>query len=203
MTLHLQDVMGYSVVASGFAFLPFMVLNIGLTVTGITARLVARFGAAAVLMAGLSLATAGLVWLSFVGPDSTFAAAILAPSMIMGAGIGLSVVPANVLIVDNSPAADAGAASGLMQALLQVGGALGLATLMTVFGPLQRSDPSGTATGTTILVGSSFAMVALLVLVVAYRRGVPRPRDRTRRHTSRRRRPCTTPRRSACTPRAR
>lgn len=203
MTLHLQDVMGYSVVASQFAFLPFMVLNIGLTVTGITARLVARFGAAAVLMAGLSLAIAGLVWLSFVGPDSTFAAAILAPSMIMGAGIGLSVVPANVLIVDNSPAADAGAASGLMQALLQVGGALGLATLMTVFGPLQRSDPSGTATGTTILVGSSFAMVALLVLVVAYRRGVPRPRDRTRRHTSRRRRPCTTPRRSACTPRAR
>ncbi|WP_439032262.1 MFS transporter [Gordonia terrae] len=169
MTLHLQDVMGYSVVASGFAFLPFMVLNIGLTVTGITARLVARLGAAPVLMAGLSLAIVGLLWLSFVGPESTFVSAILAPSMIMGAGIGLSVAPANVLIVDNSPAADAGAASGLMQALLQVGGALGLATLMTVFGPLQRSDPSGTATGTTILAGSSFAVVALLVLVVAYR----------------------------------
>ncbi|MEO9328415.1 MFS transporter [Gordonia aurantiaca] len=167
MTLHMQDIMGYSVIASGFAFLPFMTLNIALTIVG-TPRLAARFGAVPVLMTGLLMVVAGLLWLSAIGPESTYAASILAPSMIMGAGIGLAVVPVNMLVVDNSPAADAGAASGLLQALLQIGGALGLATLMTVFGPLQRNDPSGTATGTTILVAAMFAVAALVVLAAAY-----------------------------------
>ncbi|GAC66500.1 MFS transporter [Gordonia soli] len=174
-TLHLQDVLRYSVIASGFAFLPFMALNIGLTVSGVTARLVARFGAARILLVGLFLAIVGLLWLSRIGPDSSFLVDILAPSMVMGAGIGLSIVPANVLVVDNSPEADTGAASGLMQALLQVGGALGLATLMTVFGPLQREDPSGTATGTTILVASAFAGVAFVALAIATFRVARRP----------------------------
>ncbi|MFE3280706.1 MFS transporter [Nocardia sp. NPDC059239] len=174
----LQDVRGYNALETGLAFLPFMAMNIGLVVSGTTARAVERFGPERSLVAAMVLLVAGLLWMSTIGPASPLIPSVLGPFLILGAGAGLAFVPLSALVVRNAPPADAGAASGLMQMGIHVGGALGLAVLMTVYGPLQRSDPSGTATGPTILVAAIFAAVALISFNLLSRS--PRPRDHAR-----------------------
>ena len=173
VVLFLHDVKGYDSLTTGLAFLPFMLVNLGLVVSGVTARVVDRFGPQRTLTSAIALFVVGLVWMSLLGPASSYAASILGPSLVLGVGAGLAFVPLSALVVQNAPAEDTGAASGLMQTGIQVGGALGLAVLMTVYGPLQRSDPSGTATGPTILVAAGFALAALVALLFLGRR--PRP----------------------------
>ncbi|WP_068273050.1 MFS transporter [Aldersonia kunmingensis] len=162
VVLFLQDVKGYDALATGLAFLPFMALNIGLVVTGTTARVVERFGAERTVIGSLVLMVGGLLWMALLRPESTFLASILGPSLLLGVGVGLAFVPLSALVVRNAPISDTGAASGLMQMGIQVGGALGLAVLMTIYGPLQRNDPSGTAIGPTLLVAAVFAVAALI-----------------------------------------
>lgn len=62
-------------------------------------------------------------------------------------GVGFSVVPLNMVIVSGVPAEDSGAASGLLQALQQIGGALGLAVLVAVYGAAGRGAEAAALVG--------------------------------------------------------
>jgi EmrB/QacA subfamily drug resistance transporter len=136
LTQFLRGVLGYSDLQTGFAFVP-LTATVFLT-SQLSARvLVERFGDRRVMLAGLSLSMAGMLGLTQLGQDSGYLA-LLAPLVIFGAGNGLAFVPLTTAALAGVDPQDAGAASGLVNVMQQLGGSLGLAVLVTVFGSTSR-----------------------------------------------------------------
>jgi EmrB/QacA subfamily drug resistance transporter len=131
ISLYMQQVLGYSALKAGLAYLP---LAVGIIVSaGVASQLVTRMGFKPVLIAGLVLIAAGLVWFGQVSaPGGTYLGDILFPSLLAAVGLGFAFVPVTIAAVTGTKPDEAGLASGLINTAQQVGGALGLAILATV-----------------------------------------------------------------------
>jgi len=129
--LYLQHVHGYGALKTGLAFLP-LTLVLGVFSLGITARLMARFGALQVLLGGLTSITVALVWLANLPAHASYLPTIFAPFTLLGLGAGLAFLPLTTIAMADVPIADAGLASGIVNASLQISGAIGIAALSTV-----------------------------------------------------------------------
>ncbi len=129
--LYLQHVQGYSVLQTGFAFLP-QTLGLAVMSSGITARIVDRFGARLPLVIGLAATGIGLGVLTQVGAHSSYLVAMFPAYLLMGVGAGLAFMPLLTLAMANVPATDAGMASGIVNTSLQLSAALGVAVLGTL-----------------------------------------------------------------------
>ena len=138
LTLFLQNVLGFSALRAGVAYLPFAVII--MVVAGAAAKLVGRVGPRFPLMLGTFLAAGGLFWFSRLTPDSTYATGVL-PGMVLGAsGMALTFVPLTLLAVSGVRRDETGIASALLNSGQQVGGSLGLAILGTIAASVTRSD---------------------------------------------------------------
>ncbi|AYF79402.1 MFS transporter [Nocardia yunnanensis] len=168
LTQFLQDVLGLSALATGFAFLPTAVLMF--TMIRLIPRLLPRFGPQPVTMTGAVAMTAGLILLTTLTAHSGYFPVLFAAMLLLGCGIGLSVSPLNVIIMSNVEPHEAGAAGGALQTLQQTGASLGLAILVTVFGTAAR-DAGGTAqhalVGGMTVAFAVAAGIAALAFVVA------------------------------------
>jgi len=131
ISLYVQGVLGYSALKAGLSYLP---LAIGIILSaGAASALVTRFGVKPILITGMLLIAAGLVWFSQVHtPGGSFAHDILGPSLLAAVGLGFSFVPVTIAAVIGTAPQEAGLASGLINASTQIGGALGLAILATI-----------------------------------------------------------------------
>jgi EmrB/QacA subfamily drug resistance transporter len=130
-TLYLEHVLRYGALQTGLAFMPWT-LTVGVLSLGITARLVNRFGAMRVLIAGMLTVILGLGLLTTAGAHTSFFPILFLAYFLMGLGIGSAFVPLLSIAMADVPAADAGLGSGIVNVSQQVGGALGLAVLGTV-----------------------------------------------------------------------
>ena len=137
LTQFLQEVLHYSPLVSGLAFLPLTVVLFA--ASQLSARvLTPRLPAKTIMAGGLTSSTIGLLWLTQLSAGSSYLD-LLGPLVLFGLGNGLAFVPLTSTSLRGVAAADAGAASGLVNVMQQVGGALGLAVLVTVFGSASRS----------------------------------------------------------------
>jgi EmrB/QacA subfamily drug resistance transporter len=131
VTYYLQTSLGYSPIQTGLSFLP-MIAMLVLAAQLSTNFLVPRFGPKVVVPIGMLLGSAGMVYLTHLDAQSTYAADILPPLMILGFGMGL-ITPASMqaatLGVDRS---FAGVASAMVNTSQQVGGSIGTALLNTL-----------------------------------------------------------------------
>jgi predicted MFS family arabinose efflux permease len=167
VSLYLQQVLRYSPIEAGLAFLPMTLMIIaGSTVAS---RLTSRRGAKPLLVAGMTLQAIGLLLFAGVSPNGTYVADVLAPSLLVAAGIGIAFVPVTITAVAGVAPGEAGLASGLVNTSRQVGGALGLAVLATV--ATARTDSLGGRGGAALTagyqrafeVGAGFAIAGVLV----------------------------------------
>jgi MFS family permease len=131
ISLYLQDVLHYSPIKTGISYLP---LAVGIILSAAPAsQLVTRVGFRPPLIAGILLVAGGLLRFSQVpATGGSFAANVLGPSLLAGAGFGLAFVPVTIAAVTGTEPHEAGLASGLANTSQQVGGALGLAILATI-----------------------------------------------------------------------
>jgi len=130
LTYFLQETLGYSVLKTGFAFLPF---SGGIIIgAGLATRLLPRIGPRALMVIGLVLAAGGLMWFTGLSVDSTYLAHVLPPQMLVSLGMGMTFVPMSSTALVGVDPADAGVASALVNTTQQVGGSLGTALLNTV-----------------------------------------------------------------------
>ena len=129
--LYLQHVRGFTAFETGLAFLPTTV-TIGVMSTGLAAWLMARVGPRNLLVGGLVFIISALAILSGVGPETAYAPSLLAAYLLLGAGGGMSFLPLLTISMSDVPLADAGLASGFSNVLMQVGGALGLASITSI-----------------------------------------------------------------------
>ncbi len=127
VSLYLQQVLGYSPIRAGLAFLP-MTICIALGST-LASRAIARFGTKPLLVVGMLTQTVGLLLFADLPVDGHYASNVLAPSLLVAIGIGLSFVPATISAVSGVAPQEAGLASGLVNTSRLFGGALGLAIL--------------------------------------------------------------------------
>jgi predicted MFS family arabinose efflux permease len=130
ISLYLQQVLGYSALRAGLAYLPLAVAII--ISAGVASQLVTRAGPKPVLLGGLVLTTIGLVLFGGVSPEGTYLGDVLLPEIVVAVGLGFAFVPLTIAAVSGVREREAGLASGLVNTAQQVGGALGLAILSTV-----------------------------------------------------------------------
>lgn len=131
LTYYFQVNLGYTPLQAGLAFLPF---SGGIILTStLAASLLPRFGAKPLLVVGATLGAIGLLLLTMLSPQSTYADGVLPTLIIMSIGLGMAFVPLSVLALHGVAPHDAGVASAMVNVSQQVGGALGTALLNTVF----------------------------------------------------------------------
>lgn len=138
LTLFVQNVLGFSPLRAGLAFLPVSAM-IAVT-AGMTSQLLPRFGPKPFMVTGSLLAAAGLAWLTQTDVHSTYLGSILGPMLLFSAGMGMQFVSLTLMALSNVPDRESGAASGLLNSMQQVGGSLGLSILVTVFGTASRDE---------------------------------------------------------------
>jgi EmrB/QacA subfamily drug resistance transporter len=129
LTQFLQDILHYSPILAGVAYLP-IPFSVAAT-SVVVSRLVRRYGVRRFLVVGPILVAAGLLWVSGVNVTSSYAQ-VFGPLVLVGLGMGLSFVPLTLNAVSSVEGHQSGLASALLNTSQQVGGSLGLATLVTV-----------------------------------------------------------------------
>jgi len=137
ITFFVQGVRDYSALKTGFAFLP-VAFTIGV-VSQIVARVLGRVGVKPLLILGTVLITLSLLWFSTVDPASGYATKLLPGMLVLAVAMGCLFVPLTSAALSNVPKSDAGLASALLNVGQQVGGALGLSVMATVFGTAGRN----------------------------------------------------------------
>ena len=172
LTLYMQVVKGYSPMQAGLAYLPFA-LGVGVAAGGIGPRLLERTSERTVTVIGLALSIAGMAWLTLLRPGTNPITVLLPAQLIAGLGIGLTFTTVTILAVRGLAPNDTGIAAGLINTGLQVGGALGLATLSAIATSVTASQPHGTALTSALthgytagLLGGGLLYLAALIVVV-------------------------------------
>ena len=129
-SLYVQEILGYSPLKAGLAFLP---VTAGIIIgAGLSQQFIKRFGVRNVSVVGLVLASAGLLYLTQLPVDGSYVSDLLVGLLPMSIGMGLVFVPITLLATSGVSADDSGLASGLFNTAQQVGGSLGLAILSTL-----------------------------------------------------------------------
>lgn len=129
-TLYMQQVLGYSALTTGLAWLAASLTSIALA--GLSQRVVTRLGPAPILALGMVLIAGGTLWATLVAVHGRFWADLAGPLFVTGAGTAFAFIPISIAGLTGVAARDAGIASGLLNTAQQVGGAIGVAAVSTV-----------------------------------------------------------------------
>jgi predicted small integral membrane protein len=130
LTLYMQQVLGYSAMKTGVAYLA--VAGTAIVWSAVAAQLVTRVGVKPVLVTGMVALTAGLVYFTQVSLGGSYLGDLLPGFLVIGLGIGFAFVPISIAALAGVEAAEAGLASGLINTSQQIGGALGIAALSSI-----------------------------------------------------------------------
>jgi MFS family permease len=179
--LYLQDILGYSPLEVGLAFLP-SCLVMGTLSLGFAERLIMGIGPRAALIAGLVSSGAGLALFTQAPVDGSFVTDLLPVMLLLGTGAGLCFPALMTLAMSGATESDAGLASGFVNTTVQVGGAIGLAVLATI--ATERSDgllADGVSNAAAVnsgyhlayLIGAALAAGAIVAAVTVLRSDTP------------------------------
>jgi EmrB/QacA subfamily drug resistance transporter len=180
LTQYLQGVLALNPLAAGLAFLP--MTGLLFTASRVVPKLIARIDGGKLLLAGSTLVTLGTIWLTRLGSDSTYLHDVVGPLLLFGAGAGMIFIPLVGRAIAGVAPEDSGAASGMLNVVQQVGGALGLGILVTLFGTASRNSTStvprevlvdgvhGAFTGSLIYAAAGLVIITLTVRPWTWRR---------------------------------
>ena len=181
LTLYMQQVLNYSALQTGLAFLPHAIAAI--VAAPVASLLTTRFGIQVTLASSTTLAAVGLMHLSRIPVQGSFVRDLLPGTIIIGLGIVMSLVAVTIAATGSLDDRDQGMASGLLNTSQQVGAALGLAILVAtatarteaVFAGASSSSAKTAAVTagfqSALLVGAGFALAGLLVALLVIRKG--------------------------------
>ena len=189
LTQFLQDVLGFSPLRAGIAFLPMTIMVFG--VSRAAPRLMVRAGPRVMMIAGMVPVIIGMAWLSRVSPGTGYWTGVIGPMVLLGGGMGTVFVPLTTASLAGVQPAESGAASSMVNVMQQIGGALGLAVLVAVYGTSTRDAarhplPGATAAvqahhvlahgmATAFLLAAILDAVALIVIITLIRTRAPMP----------------------------
>ena len=163
LTLYMQQVLGFSAMKTGVAYLA--VAGTAILWSAVAAQLVTRLGVKPVLVVGMTMLTAGLVYFTQVSVGGSYLGDLLPGFLLIGVGLGFSFVPISIAALAGIQPAEAGLASGLLNTSQQIGGALGIAALSTIAtSRTEDAVASGSALNAALVDGFTAAFVAGVAL---------------------------------------
>ena len=177
LTLYMQQVLGYSAMKTGVAYLA--VAGTAIVWSALAAQLVTRVGVKPVLVAGMVLLSAGLLYFTQVSVGGSYVGDLLPGFLLISIGMGFSFVPISIAALAGVEASEAGLASGLINTSQQIGGALGIAVLSAI---ATSTTEDAVASGTPLPAGltdgfqaafigaAAIAIVGVLVSLLVVRR---------------------------------
>jgi EmrB/QacA subfamily drug resistance transporter len=158
LTLYMQQVLGYSPMKTGVAYLA--VAGTAILWSGVAAQLVNRVGVKPVIAAGMSFLAAGLLYFTQVSVGGSYLGDLLPGFLLIGVGLGFSFVPISIAALAGVRSSEAGLASGLFNTSQQIGGALGIAALSAVATSTTGDEvASGTAVPQALTDGFEAAFI--------------------------------------------
>lgn len=169
----LQEILRYSPLKAAIAFLPLGVIMFA--VSRLAPVLLTRLGTRPLILAGLALVVGGVTWLGQLTATTGYVPVLFASTVMIGAGIGTFLMPLTGMILSGVPRQDTGIASGVLQTTQQAGGALGLASLVTVYETTVRHAAPGVGQLPAVIShgmanafygGSIFVGCAILVILL-------------------------------------
>ena len=176
LTLYMQQVLGYSPLKTGVAYLA--VAGTAIIWANVAAYAVNKVGVKPALILGMGLLTAGLVYFTQVSVDGSYWADLFPGFLILGVAIPFAFVPITIAALAGTKPQEAGLASGLINTSQQIGGAVGIAILSTI-AVSTTTDSLKTGTATPIALtdgfvnafwaGAGIAFVGLLVSIFMVR----------------------------------
>jgi MFS family permease len=159
LTLYMQQVLGYSPMKTGAAYLA--VAGTAILWSAVAAQLVTRVGVKPILVIGMTALTAGLVYFTQVSVHGSYLGDLLPGFLLTGLGIGFAFVPISIAALAGVRASEAGLASGLFNTSQQIGGAVGIAALSTIATSHTSSAiAAGTAVPSALVDGFTAAFIA-------------------------------------------
>jgi predicted MFS family arabinose efflux permease len=130
LTLYLQQVLAYSPLKAGLAYVPF---GIGLVAgIGVSTQILGRFGARAIISGSYVLVAAGMFLLGGITVHGSYVGELLPSILMISVGMGAAFPATQIAALHEVSEEDAGLGSGVQNTVMQVGGSLGLAVLVTV-----------------------------------------------------------------------
>jgi MFS family permease len=177
LTLYMQQVLGYSAMKTGFAYIA--IAGTAIIWSTVAAQLVTRIGVKPVLVAGMSALTAGILYFTQISVGGSYVADLLPGFLLIGIGLGLSFVPISIAALAGIEPTEAGMASGLINTSQQIGGALGIAALATIAASRTTHALAGGSTHADALVagfhaaflaGVAVTVVGIVAAVLLIRR---------------------------------
>jgi EmrB/QacA subfamily drug resistance transporter len=129
-TLYMQQVLGYSALQTGLAWLAASVTSVALA--GLSQALVTRVSAKLVMAVGMGLIGGGIIWTTAAPVDGRFWHDLAGPFFVAGAGTAFAFIPVSIAALAGIAEKEAGLASGLLNTSQQIGGAIGVAIASTV-----------------------------------------------------------------------
>jgi EmrB/QacA subfamily drug resistance transporter len=179
LTLFMQQVLGYSALQTGLAFLPHALA--AMIAAPITSQLMSRLSVKLTLIIGMVAAMVGLLLLTGISVQSSFVRDLLPGTVIVGLGIVTGIVSVTIAATSGVSDRDQGLASGLLNTSQQIGAAIGLAILVAVATARTEAIAASTenaAIATTrgfqaaLGVGAGFAALGILVAVLMIRKSL-------------------------------
>jgi EmrB/QacA subfamily drug resistance transporter len=169
-SLYLQDVLHFSPLQAGLAFIP-ATGTVMLTSTQLTRRVLPRFGVRKILLAGLAISGLGQVWLFTISAAGSYQLNVLGGIMITAFGMGLAFPTASVAVTSGVGPGERGLAGGLFVTAQQVGQAIGLAALATIAAAQTDAHHGSLVSGykASFLVAIGIAVVAVLIVAIQMR----------------------------------
>jgi hypothetical protein len=171
LTLYMQQVLHYSAMRTGVAYLA--VAATAIFWSGLAAQLVTRIGVKPVLAIGMTALSAGLLYFTQVSVGGSYLGDLLPGFLLVAVGLGFSFVPISIAALAGVHASEAGLASGLINTSQQIGGALGIAALSAIATSTTNDRiASGSKTAVALTDGFQSAFigasgVAILGILVA------------------------------------
>lgn len=138
LTQFMQGVLAFSPLQAGLAFLP--LTGLLFASSRIVPRLLGRIDGGKLMITGSVSVLAGMLWLTQVSEGTSYLGGVVGPLLLFGMGAGMIFIPLTGNALAGVQPEDAGAASGMLNVLQQVGGALGLGILVTIFGTASRNS---------------------------------------------------------------
>jgi EmrB/QacA subfamily drug resistance transporter len=159
--------------ATGAAFLPFSLAVFGMS--RVTPRLIARMGARAMIMVGSGALVVGYLWLSNITATDTYFGSVFGPVLIGGLATGFIFMPITTTVLGGVEPEHAGSASGLLQTTQQLGSAVGVAVIVSIYATGAVPGQFVPGVRAAFLTSAAFSLAAFLVAAVALRPQRPAP----------------------------
>lgn len=160
----MQTHLGFTPLQAGIGFFPLTVVNFIVALQ--VSKLTTRFGNTKLLTVGIAKTAIGMCALGFFSEQVGYALGIAVPMILMGIGQGLTLSPLTVAGVANTLPADAGAASGVVNMVHQIGGSIGMSFIVAVSATFKNGLTSyhvAMGLATVLLIGALLAVIGLIL----------------------------------------